>query len=111
MIIGFDEGEKINYPKTLLKGDIRDYTEEKPCRIIGIFSKSILEKQYKEITYLASNVTINRFFTNEQLNKLISKDEIFSYNRKFIQCFEIQIENYVNKNRLKQKLHLTLCKL
>lgn len=26
LIIGFDEGENINYPKTLLKGDIRDYT-------------------------------------------------------------------------------------
>ena len=88
LIIGFDEGEKINYPKTLLKGDIRDYTEEKPCRIIGIFSKSILEKQYKEITYLASNVTINRFFTNEQLNKLISKDEIFSENENYKEIIE-----------------------
>ena len=29
LIIGFDEGEKINYPKTLLKGDIRDYSRRK----------------------------------------------------------------------------------
>ena len=28
LIMGFDEGEKINYPKTLLKGDIRDYTRK-----------------------------------------------------------------------------------
>ena len=28
LIIGFDEGENINYPKTLLKGDLRDYTRK-----------------------------------------------------------------------------------
>ena len=39
------------------------------------------------------------------------KTNVFLYNRKFIQCFETQIKNYVNTNRLKQKLHLTLCKL
>ena len=28
LIMGFDEGENINYPKTLLKGDLRDYTRK-----------------------------------------------------------------------------------
>lgn len=71
LIIGFDEGEKINYPKTLLNGDIRDYTNKKPYRIVGIMTKKISDKVYKEITYIAKNIKPTRFITNKELEKKI----------------------------------------
>lgn len=72
LIIGFDEGEKINFPKTLLKGDIRDYTSSKPYRIIGIMIKKTSDKLYNEITYIAKNVKPSRFMTNKELEKIIN---------------------------------------
>lgn len=73
LIIGFDKGETINYPKTLLKGDIRDYSKEKPCRIIAILSKDINNKKYEKINYLAKNITIDRIIKK---HKLIEKIDI-----------------------------------
>ena len=67
LIIGFDEGKTINYPKTLLRGDIRDYVKEKPCRVIGILRKNTNEKKYKEINYIAKNITIDRILNNKNL--------------------------------------------
>lgn len=74
LIIGFDEGKTINYPKTLLKGDIRDYVKKKPYRVIGILRKNTNEKKYKEINYIAKNITINRILKNKTLaNKIYVK--------------------------------------
>ena len=72
IIIGFDEGEKINYPKTLLKGDIRDYTLGKPNRIIGIFSKDVKEVKYENLTYMAKNISLDRILLDEKLRDLLS---------------------------------------
>ena len=71
LIIGFDSGRNINYPKTLLKGDIRDYCREKPCRIIAIFRKNLRDKLYKEVKYLSKNITINRVLKEKDLIKII----------------------------------------
>ena len=71
LIIGFDEGKTINYPKTLLRGDIRDYVKEKPCRVIGILRKNTNEKKYKEINYIAKNITIDRILNNKNLAEKI----------------------------------------
>jgi len=71
LMIGFDNGEKINYPKTLLKGDIRDYTVDKPYKIVGIISKHISEKTYKKIDYLAKKFDKNRILENKELEKII----------------------------------------
>lgn len=67
-MIGFDEGENINYPRTLLKGNIRDYTQ-KVYRVIVIMSKNIKENTYKEINYIAKNITIDRLFKNKELKE------------------------------------------
>ncbi len=75
LMIGFDEGEKINYPKTLLKGDIRDYTP-KAYRVVAIFCKNVKEELYKEINYLAKNFTIERLLKNQELRKLLDKNNM-----------------------------------
>ena len=75
LMIGFDKGENINYPKTLLKGDIRDYTY-KAYRIIGIVSKNIKENLYTEINYIAKNIAIDRFFENEKLKDILDRGNI-----------------------------------
>lgn len=82
LMIGFDKGENINYPKTLLKGDIRDYTY-KVYRIIAIISKSIKEDLYKEINYIAKNITIDRILKNEDLKNILNTEFIIEkYNKK-----------------------------
>lgn len=68
LMIGFDEGENINYPRTLLKGDIRDYSQ-KAYRVIAIMSKNIKENTYKEINYIAKNITIDRLLKNKELKE------------------------------------------
>lgn len=77
LIIGFDEGEKINFPKTLLKGDIRDYSKEKPCRVIAIISKNTKENSYNKFNYVAKNITINRIIKNSEILKRIDVDKIY----------------------------------
>ncbi|MCI9178342.1 MAG: hypothetical protein HFJ28_07385 [Clostridia bacterium] len=69
LMMGFDTEGKRNYPKTLLKGDIREYILEKPCRIVGIYIKKKGEKLYKECTYIAKNIKENRFLKNNQLKE------------------------------------------
>ena len=66
LIIGYDSGEKINYPKTILKGDIREYINQKPCRIIGIMRKKISDKRYGEIMYLGKNIKLEDIWKNEE---------------------------------------------
>ena len=73
LIVGFDEGENINYPKTLLKGDIRDYTQ-KVYRIIGILSKNLLDKKYNKLDYIAKKINVKRFISNNELKDLIDID-------------------------------------
>lgn len=82
LIIGFDEGEKINFPKTLLKGDIRDYSKEKPCRVIAIMSKNTKENLYNEFSYISKNITINRIIKNSEILKRINVDNLCSKNKK-----------------------------
>ena len=65
LIIGFDSGEKINYPKTILKGDIREYINQKPYRIIGIMRKKISDKRYEEIIYLGKNIKLEDIWKKE----------------------------------------------
>lgn len=81
LIIGFDEGEKINFPKTLLKGDIRDYSKEKPCRVIAIMSKNTKENLYNEFSYISKNITINRIIKNSEILKRINVDNLCSKNK------------------------------
>ena len=73
LIVGFDEGENINYPKTLLKGDTRDYTQ-KVYRIIGILSKNLLDKKYNKLDYIAKKINVKRFISNNELKDLIDID-------------------------------------
>ena len=73
LIVGFDEGENINYPKTLLKGDIRDYIQ-KVYRIIGILSKNLLDKKYNKLDYIAKKINVKRFISNNELKDLIDID-------------------------------------
>ena len=73
LIVGFDEGENINYPKTLLKGDIRDYTQ-KVYKIIGILSKNLLDKKYNKLDYIAKKINVKRFISNNELKDLIDID-------------------------------------
>lgn len=73
LIVGFDEGENINYPKTLLKGDIRDYIQ-KVYRIIGILSKNLLDKKYNKLDYIAKKINFKRFISNNELKDLIDID-------------------------------------
>ena len=80
LIIGFDEGERINFPKTLLKGDIRDYCKEKPCRIIGILNKNINERLYTEINYIANNITIDRLLKDKRVLEKIDFKNLYSKN-------------------------------
>lgn len=80
LIIGFDEGKNINFPKTLLKGDIRDYSKEKPCRVIAIMSKNTKENLYKEFNYIAKNITKNRIIKNSEILKIIDVDKTYSKN-------------------------------
>lgn len=76
LIIGFDEGKTINYPKTLLKGDIRDYVTGKPYRIIGILVKNTNEKKYKKINYIAKKITINKILNNKKLKDKIDFENL-----------------------------------
>lgn len=76
LMIGFDEGENINYPKTLLKGDIRNYTC-KVYRIVGIISKNIKEKLYKDIDYIAKNITIDRILKETKIKDKVDEEYIF----------------------------------
>jgi len=76
LIIGFDEGNKMNYPKTLLKGDLRDYTLNKPHRIVGILTKDLNEHKYKEITYLAKNIRVERFLKDKNLSRILNVEKI-----------------------------------
>ncbi len=71
IMIGFDEGEKINYPKTLLKGDIRDYTLN-PNRIIGILTKDVKDFKYQKLTYIAKNISTNRILSDKKLKELLN---------------------------------------
>ncbi len=71
IMIGFDEGEKINYPKTLLKGDIRDYTLN-PNRIIGILTKDVKDFKYQKLTYIAKNISTNRILLDKKLKELLN---------------------------------------
>ncbi len=73
LILGFDEGENINYPKTLLKGDVRDYTR-KVYRIIGILSKNLSDKKYNTLKYIAKNINAQKFLSNNELKKIIDID-------------------------------------
>ena len=73
LILGFDEGENIKYPKTLLKGDVRDYTR-KVYRIIGILSKNLSDKKYNTLNYIAKNINVKRFISNNELKDLIDID-------------------------------------
>ena len=73
LIVGFDEGENINYPKTLLKGDIRDYTQ-KVYRIIGILSKNLLDKKYNKLDYIAKKINVKRFISNNGLKNILDID-------------------------------------
>lgn len=83
LIIGFDKGEKINYPKTLLKGDIRDYSNEKPCRIIAILSKNINNRKYDKINYLAKNISINRLLNDCNILEKIDIEKIHFKNNNY----------------------------
>lgn len=83
LIIGFDKGEKINYPKTLLKGDIRDYSKEKPCRVIAILSKNTREKSYKEISYISKNITLNRILKSNKILEIIDIEDLCFKNIKY----------------------------
>ena len=76
LMIGFDEGENINYPKTLLKGDIRDYTQN-VYRVIGIRTKDKKEKTYKTISYIARNITIDKFLKNTHLKEKLEIKNIY----------------------------------
>ena len=76
LMIGFDEGENINYPKTLLKGDIRNYTC-KVYRIVGIISKNIKEKLYKDVDYIAKNITIDRILKETKIKDKVEEEYIF----------------------------------
>ena len=75
LILGFDEGESINYPKTLLKGDVRDYTR-KVYRIIGILSKNLSDKKYNTLNYIAKNINAKRFILNNELKNIIDIDKL-----------------------------------
>lgn len=83
LIIGFDKGEKINYPKTLLKGDIRDYSNEKPCRIIAILSKNINNRKYDKINCLAKNISINRLLNDCNILEKIDIEKIHFKNNNY----------------------------
>ena len=76
LIIGFDEGNKMNYPKTLLKGDLRAYTLNKPHRIVGILTKELNEHKYKEITYLAKNIRVERLLKDKNLSRILNVEKI-----------------------------------
>lgn len=73
LMIGFDMGENINYPKTLLKGDIRDYTT-KTYRIIAILSKNKNEQLYRKINYIGKNIKIDRILIDKELRNKIDVD-------------------------------------
>lgn len=73
LMIGFDMGENINYPKTLLKGDIRDYTT-KTYRIIAILSKNKNEQLYIKINYIGKNIKIDRILIDKELRNKIDVD-------------------------------------
>lgn len=81
LMIGFDEGESINYPKTLLKGDIRDYTC-KVYRIVTVISKSIKEKLYREVNYIAKNITIDRVLINQDIKRKVNEEYIIKVKEK-----------------------------
>ena len=66
-------GENINYPKTLLKGDIRDYTT-KTYRIIAILSKNKNEQLYRKINYIGKNIKIDRILIDKELRNKIDVD-------------------------------------
>lgn len=68
LAIGFDSGETINYPKTLLKADIREYTQ-KTYRIVGILSKNRKEEEYRKINYMANNITIDKLLKSKEINQ------------------------------------------
>lgn len=76
LMIGFDKGENINFPKTLLKGDIRDYTC-KTYRIVAIISKNIKEELYNNINYIAKNITIDRILKNNKLKEILDEKIFF----------------------------------
>lgn len=48
----------------------------KSYRVLGILSKKIEDKKYKNCIYLAKNVNFNKFFSNKDLEKLINKKEL-----------------------------------
>lgn len=79
LILGFDEGENINYPKTLLKGDVRDYTQ-KVYRIIGILSKNISDKKYNTLNYIAKNINVKRLISNKELKNKMNVDILIHSN-------------------------------
>lgn len=64
-------------PNTVLKADIRDYTENQ-LRVIAAFRKNVGESGYRELTYLAKNVDWNRVILsgkNQYLEKLLPEKE------------------------------------
>lgn len=70
--IGFDETKRYNYPKTFLIGDIRKLTVGSPNRILCILSRNINEEQYKDIVYIAKDISIEKLKLDKEIRKKIA---------------------------------------
>ena len=81
--MGFIKNEQNIYvPNTALKKDIRDITNERK-KIIAVLKKDINEKIYKNITYLKQKYQIISILQNQEVNKEIDINHLYS-NDKFI---------------------------
>jgi hypothetical protein len=80
LAIGFDENKHINYPKTLLVGDIREIITKKPNKIIAILCKTISNNKYKEITYINANTLVDRLCKDKLLTEKLDIENLHSNN-------------------------------
>lgn len=80
--MGFVKDSKLDIyvPNTVLKKDIRDITNNRN-KIIAILKKDLTENLYSNITYLKQNYKVWDILKDEDINKMIDIENIYSSDR------------------------------
>ena len=88
-----DKRLKLYVPNTALKKDIRQITSIRN-KIIAILKKDSRDKLYSNITYLKQNYNIIDILKNEEINKKIDIENIYSTDKRI----NSKISDFINVN-------------
>lgn len=74
--LGFVRDDKYYIPNTALKEDIRDITIKPQQRILAIYKKSILQRFYTNLSYLAKGIEASALILPQEVYKKLQKPPV-----------------------------------